>query len=74
MIINPKTPIDAFHVRLQAKRLELNLIQKYVAKKVGITTRCLQQYESGERVPRVPELVRLCRTLKTTPNELLGFE
>jgi len=73
MFITQKNRVEAFPDRLKLARLTLRLTQRIVAEKAGITVRCLQQYESGERNPRTPELVLLCEILKCTPNDLLGF-
>lgn len=62
-----------FADRLKEKRLEANLTQAELAKRTGITSRTIQHYEVGTRVPKNIEIVaKLAETLDTTVEYLMG--
>lgn len=62
-----------FKDRLKEKRAEAGLIQAELAQKVGVTTRTIQNYEMGERVPSNLGIAqKLADALGTTVEYLLG--
>ena len=62
-----------FKERLKEKRLEAGLTQVEVAKKAGVTTRTMQNYELGNRKPANMEVIqRIADALNTTTEYLLG--
>lgn len=62
-----------FKDRLKEKRLEAGLTQVELAKKAGVTTRTVQNYELGNRKPANMEVIqRIADALNTTTEYLLG--
>lgn len=62
-----------FKDRLKEKRAEAGLIQAELAQKVGVTTRTIQNYEMGERIPSNLGIAqKLADALGTTVEYLLG--
>ena len=62
-----------FKVRLKEKRLDSGLTQVELAKKAGVTTRTIQNYELGSRKPANIEVVqKIADALGTTTEYLLG--
>ena len=59
--------------RLKEKRAEAGLTQAELAQKAGVTTRTIQNYEMGERVPSNLGIAqKLADALGTTVEYLLG--
>lgn len=54
------------------EKLRKNLTQAEFAKKIGISLRTYQYYESGERLPPDPVLERIAEECNTTKDEILG--
>lgn len=52
-------------------RKEKGYTQKQLAELAGIATITLQQYESGKRVPKVEQLVKLSTALQVSVDDLL---
>lgn len=48
-----------------------NLTQKQLAERANIAVITLQQYESGKRTPRIPQLQSLAEALNVNSNELI---
>ena len=62
-----------FKERLKEKRHEANLTQAELAKKAGVSTRTIQNYELGTRKPYQIEVVqKIADALSTTTEYLLG--
>ena len=62
-----------FKERLKEKRHEANLTQAELAKKAGVSTRTIQNYELGSRKPYQIEVVqKIADALSTTTEDLLG--
>lgn len=62
-----------FKERLKEKRHEANLTQAELAKKAGVSTRTIQNYELGTRKPYQIEVVqKIADALNTTTEYLLG--
>lgn len=57
--------------RIKERRKELNLTQKELSEKIGISRATLSDYESGSKVPSLENFIKLSRELKCTPNDLL---
>lgn len=54
------------------RRRILGLTQRQVGEAVGVTSRAVQSWESGEHIPRLSpvRMARLCEVLKCTIQEL----
>lgn len=61
--------------RIRKRRLELNMSQSELARKVGYKTRSsINKIELGERdVPRA-QIIAIAEALRTTPSYLAGWE
>ena len=59
--------------RVCQHRHGLHLTQEALAARVGVTASFLGHIERGTRILSVDTLVKLCRALDLTPNELLGM-
>lgn len=63
----------AFKEKLRAKRREADMSQTELAVRVGLTTRTIQNYELGSRMPQNMEIVqKLADALGTTSDYLMG--
>jgi transcriptional regulator with XRE-family HTH domain len=62
-----------FGERLKARARELGLTDVEVARRAGLNDRRYAHYVSNAREPDLATLVRISRTLDTTPNDLLGI-
>lgn len=60
--------------RLKNRREALGMKREFVASKMDVSTSLVTKWESGERKFPIDRLVELCNILKTSPNELLGWE
>ena len=59
---------------LRDKRREKNLTQLDLARLIGHDWNTeVNLWENGHRLPGLLNLVKVCRALDTTPNDLLGF-
>lgn len=59
--------------RLKLLRLENNMLQKDVAKKIGITESGYGFYEQGKRIPDSIMLIKLAALYNVTTDYLLGI-
>ena len=59
--------------RLQARARELGLTDAEVARRLGLAQGRYSNYVNANREPDLATLVRICRELAITPDELLGF-
>ncbi len=59
--------------RLRARARELQLTDAEVARRLGLSQSRYAHYVSGTRAPDYQTLARICRTLLTSPDQLLGF-
>lgn len=57
---------------LKKLRLKKGLTQIELAEKAGITVRCYQQYENGERQPRAGTAIQLAKLLHSSVEKLWG--
>ena len=67
--------METFASRLRQTRRAKRLSQSELAERIGITTRSVQNYESGSRMPNSMEITEnLAKTLDVTAAYLLGEE
>lgn len=60
--------------RITDARNALRWTQEDLAKKCGIHPTAISHFERGARVPSVPNVTILCRTLRISADHLLGLE
>jgi len=60
--------------RIKAKRESLGMTQRDVAKTMDLDSSDISRYETDRNAPELDTFIRLCRALKTTPDELLQIE
>lgn len=60
--------------RLRSRARELELSDSEVARRLGLNQTRYANYVAETREPDFETLLRICRVLGATPNELLGFE
>lgn len=61
-------------IRVRERRRALGLSQSVLAELASISPELVSRIERGRCLPSLPTLVGLAIALKTTPNDLLGFE
>lgn len=61
-----------FAQRLRERRKELGLTVSQCAAYLQKTQPAWSLYETGLRLPKLDELLKICHLLDTTPNDLLG--
>jgi transcriptional regulator with XRE-family HTH domain len=66
--------MDGVGGRLRSRAVELGLSDAEVARRAGLTSTRYGHYVTDTREPDLATLVRICRVLGTTPDELLGFD
>lgn len=71
--IERKTP-EQFGLNVAKRRSDLNITQFNLAKAVRLSRASVANIEAGRQWPTLPKFIRLCFTLRATPNELLGWE
>lgn len=64
--------MDTFGKRLVSARNKLNLSQKDLAEKLGITPTRLNYYEKDKREPDISMIKKITSILKVDPNFLIG--
>ena len=69
------TPVaKSVSVRIRERRHALGLSQSGLAELAGVSPELVSRIERGRCLPSVPTLVEFANVLRTTPNDLLGFE
>lgn len=63
---------NSFKKHIQKIRCSVDKTQKEVAKSVGITEVCYQQYEYGKRIPSATVAIRIADVLETTVEDIWG--
>ena len=58
--------------KLRDLRNERNLSQAQLAKRIGVTSSTVALYETGDRLPSLPRLSALSKSLGVTTDYLLG--
>lgn len=61
-----------FANNLRTRADALGLSHAAIAERAGVTPRAFSHYVTGQREPGLDALVRLSKTVGSTPNELLG--
>lgn len=61
-----------FTDRIQLLKINKKLLQKEIAKAVGISVRTYQRYETGERTPDTDTLIKLADYFDVSTDYLLG--
>lgn len=56
---------------LKAAREYRSLTQQELADKTGMQPAAISHFETGQRTPSIPNIIRLCRALGVSPNQLL---
>lgn len=63
-----------FDNRLKTLRMQNNLTQEQLARRLGLTKSVISAYETGSRMPSYDTLITISRIFKVTPDYLLGVE
>lgn len=66
--------MELFGKKLRERAKELGLTDADVARQSGLTERRYGNYVTGRRQPDFITLLNICKTLKASPNYLLGLE
>ncbi|MCL2775714.1 MAG: helix-turn-helix domain-containing protein [Oscillospiraceae bacterium] len=59
--------------RLIQLKIEQNLLQKDIAKDIGIALRTYQYYERGQRKPDSEAIIKMCEYFQVSADYLLGL-
>jgi len=59
--------------RIREARVVAGITQAQLAEKIGVSRVHLCNYERGRKWPNVEMLVRICKCLGTSPNQILDF-
>lgn len=62
------------NLKMKLKRMELNLSQTELAKRVGVTRQTIGLIESGEFNPSIRLCISICKELNVTLNDLFWEE
>ena len=65
--------LEKFGQALRARAKELGLADAEVARRAGLSQSRYANYVMGVRQPDFDTLLRICRVLDISPNELLGY-
>jgi transcriptional regulator with XRE-family HTH domain len=69
------TPVTkGVSTRVRERRHALGLSQSGLAELAGVSPELVSRIERGRCLPSLPTLVTFANVLRTTPNDLLGFE
>jgi transcriptional regulator with XRE-family HTH domain len=63
-----------FGYKLKSLRLQNNLTQAQLSKKLGVTKSVISAYETGLRMPSYDVLITISQIFKVTTDYLLGLE
>lgn len=74
-----KTPgssrvVQDFAWKLTQLRQERQLSTRDLARLVGCTQPMITRMETTISLPSIPTLLKLCKALRVTPDQLLGFD
>jgi transcriptional regulator with XRE-family HTH domain len=72
--MSPIATLDELGRRIAQARDNAGLNQSEAARLYGVSPGTWSGMESGKQGDKFLDLIRICQVLKTTPNELLGFE
>ena len=66
---------EVFAANLRAARAALDISQEELAKASGISKDSIVKYESGDGyTPGADKIVAICRVVRKSPNELMGWK
>ena len=60
--------------KLIRRRYALEYTQAFLSEKIGVSIVTISKIELGRHVVTVQMLIKLCKGLETTPNEMLAWE
>lgn len=66
--------MDAFAQNLRARAEALNFTHAELAERLNLDARRFGHYVTGRSEPDLATVVKIARELRTSPNQLLGFE
>jgi transcriptional regulator with XRE-family HTH domain len=66
--------MTSFASRLRARGRQLKLSEAQIARHLGMSPTCYATYVNGPAKRDIALLLRICRFLRITPNELLGYD
>lgn len=66
--------MQVFAKKLRQRAEALELSNAEVARRAGLTERRYSHYVTGSREPDLATLVRIAKSLNTTPDDLLGIK
>lgn len=66
--------MQVFAKKLRQRAEALEISNAEVARRAGLTERRYSHYVTGSREPDLATLVRIAKSLNTTPDELLGIK
>ena len=66
--------MDGFGKMLRKRAVALGLTDSEVARRLGLSQARYHNYVSDTAEPDLATLLRICRTLSTSPNEALAFD
>ncbi len=58
------------NLKMKFARMEMDLTQEQLAKKVDVTRQTIGLIESGNYTPSLPLCIKICKTLNKTLNDL----
>lgn len=71
-LVNPVS--KSVSIRIRERRHALGLSQSGLAELASVSPELVSRIERGRCLPSLPTLVTFANVLRTTPNDLLGFE
>ncbi len=71
-LVNPVA--KSVSIRIRERRHALGLSQSGLAELAGVSPELVSRIERARCLPSLPTLVTFANVLRTTPNDLLGFE
>ena len=66
-------PYEQVVVKLNKAVEQSGLSKAEIAKMMGVSEKTLKNYLSGKTKPRVTALVKLCKAINRTPDEIIGL-
>ena len=63
-----------FSESLSKYRKATGISQEKLAEMLGVSRQAVSKWETGETQPEMANLLAICKILKVTPDELLGYE
>lgn len=66
--------MNKFAERLKELRMENDLSQNELAKRLNISVACVNRWENGLRVPNIDSLIALCEYFGCSADYLIGLE